>query len=67
MAEFSPYAYEVHEDPYPLYAQLRAEAPVYRNEELDFWALARHADVLAAFKDVKRFSSRFGVSIDPAA
>ncbi len=67
MVEFSPYAYEVHEDPYPLYAQLRAEAPVYRNEELDFWALARHADVLAAFKDVKRFSSRFGVSIDPAA
>ncbi len=67
MVEFSPYAYEVHEDPYPLYAQLRAEAPVYRNEELDFWALARHADVLAAFKDVKRFSSRFGVSIDPSA
>ena len=67
MIEFNPYAYEVHEDPYPLYARLRAESPVYRNEELDFWALARHADVLAAFKDVKRFSNRFGVSIDPAA
>jgi len=65
--EFSPYAYEVHEDPYPLYARLRAEAPVYRNEELDFWALARHADVLAAFKDTKRFSNRFGVSIDPSS
>jgi Aldehyde dehydrogenase family len=24
---FSPYDYEVHEDPYPLYARLRAEAP----------------------------------------
>ncbi len=67
MIEFSPYAYEVHEDPYPLYARLRAEAPVYRNEELDFWALARHADVLAAFKDTKRFSNRFGVSIDPSS
>lgn len=67
MIEFSPYAYEVHEDPYPLYARLRAEAPVYRNEDLDFWALARHSDVLAAFKDAKRFSNRFGVSIDPAA
>jgi hypothetical protein len=65
--EFSPYAYEVHEDPYPLYARLRAEAPVYRNEELDFWALARHSDVLAAFKDTKRFSNRFGVSIDPSS
>ncbi len=67
MIEFSPYAYEVHEDPYPIYARLRAEAPVYRNEEMDFWALARHADVLAAFKDTRRFSNRFGVSIDPAA
>ena len=67
MIEFNPYAYEVHEDPYPFYTQLRAEAPVYRNEDLDFWAIARHADVLAAFKDVKRFSNRFGVSIDPAS
>ena len=67
MIEFNPYAYEFHEDPYPFYARLRSEAPVYRNETLDFWALARHADVLAAFKDVKRFSNRFGVSIDPSA
>ena len=67
MIEFNPYAYEVHEDPYPFYTQLRVEAPVYRNEDLDFWAIARHADVLAAFKDVKRFSNRFGVSIDPAS
>lgn len=67
MIEFSPYAYEVHEDPYPIYARLRAEAPVYRNEDLDFWALARHSDVLAAFKDAKRFSNRFGVSIDSTA
>ena len=67
MIDFNPYAYEVHEDPYPLYARLRSEAPVYRNEELDFWALARHVDVLAAFKDVRRFSNRFGVSIDPSS
>ena len=67
MIEFNPYAYEFHEDPYPFYARLRSEAPVYRNKTLDFWALARHADVLAAFKDVKRFSNRFGVSIDPSA
>jgi cytochrome P450 len=65
--EFSPYDYEIHEDPYPLYARLRAEAPVYRSEALDFWALSRHADVLAAFKDARRFSNRFGVSIDPSA
>jgi len=64
---FSPYEYEIHEDPYPVYARLRDEAPVYRNEEQDFWALSRHADVTAAFRDPVRFSSANGVSLDPAA
>jgi hypothetical protein len=63
--EYNPYAYQIHEDPYPTYAALRAHAPVYRNEELDFWALSRHADVLAAFKDTERFSNDHGVSLDP--
>ena len=61
---FDPYAYAVHEDPYPFYARLRAEAPAYRNEALGFWALSRHADVLAAFKDPDTFSNRHGVSLD---
>ncbi len=62
-----PYSYEFHEDPYPTYTRLRADAPVYRNDERDFWALSRHADVVAAFKDADRFSSADGVSLDPAA
>lgn len=64
---YDPYDYAVHEDPYPVYARLRAEAPLYHNEELDFWALSRHADVLAAFRDPGRLSNRHGVSLDPAA
>ena len=64
---FNPYDYEYHEDPYPLYVRLRDEAPVYRNEEMDFWALSRYDDVLAAFRDPERFSSSYGVSLDPAA
>ncbi len=64
---YSPYDYGIHEDPYPTYARLRAEAPVYRNEEFDFWALSRHADVLGAFRDVDRYSNRNGVSLDPSA
>jgi len=62
--EFDPYAYQVHEDPYPVYARLRAEAPAYRNEALGFWALSRHADVLAGFRDWQHFSNRNGVSLD---
>ncbi len=64
---FSPYDYAFHADPYPVYARLRAEAPLYRNDELDFWALSRHADVVAAFRDPARFSSANGVSLDPSA
>jgi cytochrome P450 len=67
MVEYDPYAYEMHDDPYPTYAALRAEAPVYRNERLGFWALSRHADVLAGFRDVARFSNKHGVSLDPAS
>ena len=54
---FDPYDYAIHEDPYPTYAALRAEAPVYYNEQHDFWALSRHADVGHAFRDFERFSS----------
>ncbi len=64
---FSPYDYEFHDDPYPLYARLRAEAPVYRNDELDFWALSRYDDVATAFRDFETFSSANGVMIEPSA
>jgi len=64
---YNPYAYEMHEDPYPTYARLRSEAPVYRSEEFDFWALSRHEDVLGAFRNVDTFSNSWGVSLDPSA
>jgi len=63
---FSPYDYQIHADPYPVYARLRDEAPLYRNDELGFWALSRHEDVARAFRDHTRFSSANGVSIEPS-
>lgn len=63
----NPYDYAFHDNPYPIYQQLRDEAPLYRNDELKFWALSRHADVLAGFRDNARLSNRNGVSLDPAA
>jgi cytochrome P450 len=65
--EFDPYAYEFHEDPYPMYERLREEAPLYHNAEMGFWAISRHADVIDGFRDVTRFSSSHGVSLDPMA
>ena len=61
---FNPYSYEIHEDPFPTYQQLRTHAPVYRNESLGFWALSRYDDVLAAFKDPLTFSNAQGVSLE---
>jgi cytochrome P450 len=63
---FSPYDYEFHDDPYPLYARLRAEAPVYRNDELGFWVLSRYDDVATGFRDVAAFSNTNGVMVEPS-
>ncbi|MGY2062824.1 cytochrome P450, partial [Nocardia gipuzkoensis] len=63
--QYSPYDFDVHDDPYPYYARLREQAPVFRNEVDDFWALSRHADVLAAFRDSDRFSSANGLRMEP--
>ncbi len=62
-----PYDYEFHEDPYPVYKRLRDEAPLYHNEELGFWALSRHRDVLQGFRNSTTLSNRDGVSLDPVS
>jgi cytochrome P450 len=62
-----PYDYEFHEDPYPYYKRLRDEAPLYRNEELKFWALSRHQDVWEGFRNSTSLSNRDGVSLDPVS
>jgi cholest-4-en-3-one 26-monooxygenase len=48
-------------DPFPLYAQLRAEAPVARNQELGLWFVSSHADVTAVSRDPETFCSRKGI------
>jgi cytochrome P450 len=60
-----PYDYDFHEDPYPYYKRLRDQAPLYHNEELGFWALSRHQDVLQGFRNSTTLSNRDGVSLDP--
>lgn len=64
--QYSPYDFDVQADPYPYYARLRAEAPVFRNETDDFWALSRHADIVAALRDSDRCSSANGLRMEPA-
>jgi cytochrome P450 len=54
---YDPFAELGIEDPYPLYARLRDEAPAYHNPDRDFWALSRFDDVQAAARDWETFSS----------
>jgi cytochrome P450 len=60
-----PYDYDFHEDPYPYYKRLRDEAPLYHNDELKFWALSRHTDVVQGFRNSTSLSNKHGVSLDP--
>jgi len=64
---FDPYDHATQDDPYPVYARLREDAPFHHDPERGFWALSRHADVTAALRDEATFSNRMGVSIDPAS
>jgi cytochrome P450 len=40
---------------------------LYRNDEIGFYALSRHADVMWGFRDSQAFSNSHGVTLDPAA
>ena len=54
---FDPYDVDINADPYPVYARLREEAPIYHNERFDFWTLSRHADVEKALLTWQTFSN----------
>jgi cytochrome P450 len=48
-------------NPFPHYARLRQEAPVAWNAQLGYWAVAKHADVVAISKDPETFCSGKGI------
>ncbi len=60
---FDPVSQEYFDNPYEIYRRMRDEAPIYYDEEGDFYALTRHADVAAAFKDYESFSSARGCDL----
>lgn len=61
---FDPFSEAHYNDPYDIYRRLRDEAPVYHSEQYDFYALSRHEDVAAAFKDNEVYSSASGVTLE---
>jgi cytochrome P450 len=70
MFEFDPFDPAYFADPYPYYAEMRADHPVYRREVPDhrvwphYWMLSRAEDVDTAAADWKTYSSARGTLID---
>lgn len=60
---FSPVSQDYFDNPYEIYKRMRDEAPIYYDEEEDFYALTRHEDVAAALKDTDAFSSSRGCDL----
>ena len=60
---FNPVSQDYFDNPYEIYKRMRDEVPVYYDEVEDFYALTRHADVAAAFKDYESFSSARGCDL----
>src|SRR2546423_14553928 len=59
--DYDPFAAATVADPYPWYARLRDEAPLYRQKALRFWVLSRYDDVLAGARAHGSLSSAEGV------
>jgi cytochrome P450 len=63
-AHYDPYDTGIDDDPYPTWRRLRDEAPLYRNDELDFFALSRWDDVKPALLDWDTYRSGRGTVLE---
>ncbi len=61
---FDPYDVELNADPYPMYRRLREEAPLYYNEQHDFYAVSRFADVNQGIIDYETYASTRGAFLE---
>ncbi len=59
---YDPFSPELIADPYPFYARLRDEHPVYYNERLDCYVLSRYDDIYRALRKPQIFSSAQGLT-----
>ncbi len=61
---FFPYESATYQDPYPVFARMRAEAPLYYNEHHDFYAVSRFADVQRGLVERDTFLNSHGDLLD---
>ncbi|MGO9875736.1 MAG: cytochrome P450 [Acidimicrobiia bacterium] len=54
---YDPYDLGINTNPYPIFRRLREEAPLYYNQQYDFYAISRAEDVERALADHTRLSN----------
>jgi cytochrome P450 len=62
--QYDPYDVDIDDDPYPTWTRLRDEAPLYRNDAHDFYALSRWEDVKPALIDWETYRSGRGTVLE---
>ncbi|MDG2029108.1 MAG: cytochrome P450 [Acidimicrobiales bacterium] len=61
---YDPYDFEIDTDPYPIWARLREEQPLYYNERYDFYAVSRFDDAERVLVDWPTYSSARGTVLE---
>lgn len=61
---YDPWDVDLNSDPYPMFRRIRENAPLYYNDQHDFYALSRFDDVNRALVDHRNFSSARGVVLE---
>ncbi|MBU8821350.1 cytochrome P450 [Mycolicibacterium goodii] len=61
---YDPYNVQLNMEPHEVFARIREEAPLYHNEQHDFYALSRYHDVNKAVIDHETFISGRGALLE---
>jgi cytochrome P450 len=61
---YDPYDVGIDADPYPVFRRLREEAPLYHNDQYDFYALSRFEDVERGLVDRETYISGRGAILE---
>jgi cytochrome P450 len=61
---YDPFDFQIDDDPYPIWKRLRDEAPLYFNEQHNFYALSRYEDVSRELPNWAVFRSGRGTTMD---
>ena len=62
-AQFALRSGSTWDDPFPMYASLRAHDPVHHVADGDYWFVSKFADVWEASRDAATFSSASGLTV----